>query len=379
MAVYSLTLAQNSKVTSGVIAYDNGRFEESIEKLEEALSNKADLKEKNIPKAHIYLCRAYLGVASDSSLMAQYPDAVEKAYMHYEQTKETDPDGKYEAMLTLTEQSLWPSIFNAGAMAYNEEKYEDSRDYFIKAIALSPEDINSHIMLGYSNWMMRDSSAAVETLRGAIDAYDANPVEESKNDIARAYLMIATVSDGKGNSAEALEILSEAREKFPTDRDLQRTELSIYQKRPDLFEGAKTKFEEAIKADPDDNNLKLAYADLLDKNGDRERAMTLFQEVLDADPDNVNANIQIGASFINQAAEVNKKKMEMTKEADIDAANEEIRALMRKAEPYMKKLMKLEPNQVEWVSQMISIAYILEYSDEEIAELEKKASELRGN
>ena len=38
--------AQNSKVTSGVIGFDGGKFEEAVEKLSEALENKSELKEK---------------------------------------------------------------------------------------------------------------------------------------------------------------------------------------------------------------------------------------------------------------------------------------------------------------------------------------------
>ena len=377
-ATITLVQAQNSKVTSGVIAYDNGRFEESIEKLETALANKADLKEKNIPKAHMYLCRAYLAAAGDSSMLAKYPDAATKAYENYELAKATDEGGKLKNLMVLTEQNLWPAVFNAGAIAYNEEDYEKSKSFFEKAIALSPADLNSHIMLGYSNWMKRDTAAALSSLSEATRVHKENLGEEGPNDdVARAYLMIAAAQDGQGESEKALETLAEARELYPTDKDLQKVELSIYQKNPSLFERSKAKFEQAMKDNPDDNNIKLAYADLLDKNGDDARAEAIFGEVLAQDPDNLNANIQMGARYINKAAEISKEKMEMTKEADIDKANEGIREMMRKAEPFMKKMHELEPKQMEWINQMISIAYILDYSEEEIAKLEAKAKEIR--
>jgi len=377
IALFGLqSFAQNGKVTSGAIAYDGGRIEEAIEKLEEALSQKEDLKEKNIPKAHYYLSSAYLAAAQDTSLASQYDDPVEKAYMHYELTKETDTKGKYEKTIVLLEQNLWPSILNEGLNAYSSDHFEASKSLFQKAVALNPEDYTSALMLGFSNWMLQDSTEALETLENSIDLYKASNPEEPVDQMVQAYLMVATIQSGRGQTEAALETLREGQEMFPASQDLKNTELSIYQRNPELAEEALAKFEKAVQDDPDNMNLKLAYADMLYKSGDQEKAMNMFKEILEKDPDNLNANIQLGANYINQAVQLSKKRAELTKEEDINKAQEQIIEVMRKAEPYMKKLHELEPNEPEWINQLVSIAYYLEYPEEEIAELEKKATEI---
>ena len=369
-------IAQNNKVTSGVIAYDNGRYGEAIEKLETALANKGDLKEKLVPKAHYYLANAYLQAANDSALVAKLGDPAMKAYEQYELTKETDASGKFTKMLSLTESNLWPAIFNAGASAYNVDEYERAKGLFEKAIVLSPEDYNSYLMLGFSNWMLQDSTEVVNSLRKSIDLYKASEGEEEVPQFAQAYLMIATIQNAQGNIKEALETLAEASEEFPTDKNISLTELDIYSKNPDLAEEALKKFESAIAADPGNIPLKLAYADMLSKNGKEEKSEAVFMEIIQAEPENLNANIQLGAKYINQAAVVSGEKAKMTKEADIIAADDKIKALMKKAEPYMAKLHEMEPDELEWISQLVSIGYYLGYDDDKLAELEKKQKEI---
>ncbi len=377
IASFSLhTFAQNGKVTSGAIAYDGGRIEEAIEKLEEALSQKEDLKEKNIPKAHYYLSSAYLAAAQDTVLASQYDDPVEQAYMHYELAKETDTNGKYEKTIVLLEQNLWSSVFSEGVNAYNNDEYKASETLFQKATALNPEDYTSALMLGFSNWMLQDSTKALETLQKTIDLYKASNPEEPVEQVVQAYLMVATIQSSRGETEAALKTLSDGQELFPASQDLKNTELSIYQRNPALAEEALAKFEKAVQEDPDNVTLKLAYADMLYKSGDEEKAMNMFKEILEKDPDNLNANIQLGANYINRAVQLSKKRSELTKEEDINKAQEQIIEVMKKAEPYMKKLHELEPSEPEWINQLVSIAYYLEYPEEEIAELEKKASEI---
>ncbi|MEM6629280.1 MAG: tetratricopeptide repeat protein [Bacteroidota bacterium] len=369
-------IAQNSKVTSGVIAYDNGRYDEAIEKLETALANKGELKEKLVPKAHYYLAQAYLQAANDSALVAKYGDPAMKAYDQYQMTKESDVNGKFKNQLTLVETNLWPAMFNAGASAYNTDEYAKSKDLFEKAIELSPEDYNSYLMLGFSNWMLQDSMEAANVLRKSIDIYKGIEDKEDVPQFAQAYLMIATAQNGAGQTKEALATLAEASEMYPTDKNISLTELDIYSKNPDLAEEALKKFESAVAADPDNVNLKLAYADMLGKNGKEEKSEAMFKEILQLQPENMNANIQLGAKYINQAAVLSQSKAKLTKIDEIDAVDEQIRGLMRKAEPYIQKLHDMEPEQLEWISQLVSIGYILDYPEDKLKVLEEKQLEI---
>ncbi|RMG23367.1 MAG: hypothetical protein D6730_14615 [Bacteroidetes bacterium] len=387
MALLGGLQAQNSKVTSGVIAFDGGRYEEALEKLSTALENhengSAVLKEKNIPKLHYYLSQTYLRIGQDTALLKQHPDAMLKAYDHLQKAKETDTSGKFKKQLTLAEQMLWPAIFNVGAMAYNEgkedpAKYEYARQHFEKAVALSPEDINSVMMLGYTQWMTKDTLGALNSWQQTVDLYEANTPDEPNTDVASAYLLLATLYDLQGETGKALEIVQKGRGHFPDDEDLKRTELSIYQQHPDLFEEAEAKFKKAIEENPDDLVIQLAYAGMLQQAGHQDKALEIYQDVLAKDPDNIQANIQIGAHYVNIGAEINEAKMNMTNEAEIDEAAKKVEENLRKAYPYIKKLHELQPNEPEWINQLVSITLYLGM-DEEAAKYIEKQKEVMSN
>jgi len=376
MFVSLMSQAQNSKVTSGAIAYDSQRYEEAIEKLEEALSQKEDLKEKNLPKAYFYLAQAYAAVAQDTTLAGKYDNPVEKAYENYLLAKETDTNGKYEKTMILLEQNLYPTLFNVGAEAYGTDEYATAESMFSKATELSPEDHTSFLMLGFANWMQQDSAEAYTALEKATTLYKENPPEEEMPQIAQAYLMMATIENQKGNAREAIDILQQGQELFPANKDLSNTELSIYQTNPELATEALAKFEKAIQEDPDNTTLKLAYADMLAKSGQTEASREIYKQILEKDPDNINANIQLGAKYINNAVELSKKRSESTNEEVIDSLQTQIVEQMKLALPYMEKLHELEPDEPEWINQLVSIAYYLEFPDEKIAELEEKSKEV---
>lgn len=380
--------AQNSKVTSGVIAFDAGRYEEAVEKLTVALENKDQLKEKNIPKAHYYLSQAYLRVGQDTALIKQYPDALLKSYDHLELAKETDASGKYKKQATLAETMVWPTMFNIGATAYNQKDYESSLAHFERAVKLSPDDVNTIMMLGYSQYMMKDTTNALTTWQRTIDAYekllanatDEEPVEPNK-DIAAAYLLVGSFKDLKGDIRGALEAIQAGRKNFPNDKELQRTELSLYQKSPELFAEAESKFQKAIEENPDDLIIQLAYAGMLKENGQVDRALALYNGVLAKDPDNLQANIQIGAHHVNVASEKNDAKMKLSKESEIDAADKEVSSSLKKAYPYMQKLHKLQPTEPEWINQLVSISLFLglDKEAEEYMKIQQEVMKGQGN
>ncbi|MEM8898290.1 MAG: hypothetical protein AAGC85_09295 [Bacteroidota bacterium] len=98
--------------------------------------------------------------------------------------------------------------------------------------------------------------------------------------------------------------------------------------------------------------------------------------ILEKDPDHLGANIQLGAYYVNKAAEINEAKAKLTKESDIDAAGEEVKQKLGQAYPLMKKLHELEPDQAEWINQLVSISYYLDEDEAVINEYVKKQQEI---
>lgn len=372
-------MAQNPKarLTSGVIDYEAGRIGDAIEKLQFAVENGADnFKPKDMAKAKYFLGKALVKSSSDSALSAMYPDALFQADEYLKSARELDEKGKYEKMAVLDDQEVWAGLFNTGAQAYNQKEYDRANKHFDRAAELNGEDLNTNLMLGYSQWMVKDTSGAQTSWIKVADIYEGSNPEEPNKDVATAYLLLVSSYDLQNKPTDALNFIDRGRKMFPGDEDLERTELSIYQKNPQLLDKAIEKFEASLNANPDDNAIRVVYGSLLEKNGRGEDAIVQYKKVLENDPDNLSANIQLGAFFVNQAAETNEAKSKLTKEAEIDEADKKVKEQLANAYPIMKKLHSLEPDVAEWINQLVSISYYLDEEESVINEYVKKQQEI---
>ncbi|MEM6765479.1 MAG: hypothetical protein AAF655_11150, partial [Bacteroidota bacterium] len=248
--------------------------------------------------------------------------------------------------------------------------------HFDRAAELNGEDLNTNLMLGYSQWMVKDTSGAQTSWIKVADIYEGSNPEEPNKDVATAYLLLVSSYDLQNKPTDALNFIDRGRKMFPGDEDLERTELSIYQKNPQLLDKAIEKFEASLNANPDDNAIRVVYGSLLEKNGRGEDAIVQYKKVLENDPDNLSANIQLGAFFVNQAAETNEAKSKLTKEAEIDEADKKVKEQLANAYPIMKKLHSLEPDVAEWINQLVSISYYLDEEESVINEYVKKQQEI---
>ncbi|RMG70440.1 MAG: hypothetical protein D6722_08670 [Bacteroidetes bacterium] len=376
--------AQPSKVTSGVLDFQNGNVGEAIEKLEAALAageENPDLfrkgKAKYIAKAHYYLHAAYARVARDTSLkdlQAQYPDAALLAADHLDLALNHEYGKQWQTRATLDNASMnvWYSLYSGGVDFFNEANYDRATAYFLGADKANPNHFLTTRMLGTAQLMQEDTAAAIASLEKALNLFKArymdnedekalealkatSEYEEDLGQISYVAQQLAVIYNAQGDPRKALDVLKVGEEIDPNDPDMKRQELNIYNQNPELFEEAVSKFESAIAENPDDDQIKLAYASLLERNERAEDALAIYQEVYEKDPNNLLANYGLGASYINQAAEISQVKMATDNEEKIAEYDKQIIALLRQAYPYMKKLHELQPTEREWLSQLVSI------------------------
>jgi tetratricopeptide (TPR) repeat protein len=390
--------AQTRTLNSGIIAYDQGKPGEAIQKIEEAFQNKEEVKYKKQPKGYLWLAKAYLQVGTDTTLTelrAMYPDALLKAKESYEQAMNHEESRRIEnnAKLEGTEGRIFGALFNDAAVpAFNDGNYDKSAEYFSAAADLQPDHFMTHRMLGATYILMQDTAQSVENLQKSLDIFEDRYLGEGKekslevykqsgefqNDstqLSYIFQQLAVIYDAQGKPRKALETIERGLEMMGPDRDLKRQELNIYNNNPELLEDAKSKFEAAIAEDPNDLPIKLAYASLLERNGETDKALELYREAYEQDPDNLQANYGLGAYYVNQAAELSQEKADLKKEAEIAEMNEKILDLLEKGYPYMKKLHELQPTELEWLRQLVTITGNIG-KDEEMEMYGKKLGEL---
>ncbi|MEM7368253.1 MAG: hypothetical protein AAF587_06590 [Bacteroidota bacterium] len=396
-------LAQPSKVTSGVLAQQGGNNEEAIEKLEAAIADKSLFvkgKAKHLPKAYYSLYKAYFAVAADTSM--NVPDALTKAKDYYTMAINDPGYGdKYQKQSVLENATgnLWGAFYNKGITDFNLENDASALTSFQNADELKPDHILTQRMLGAIYISTQDSMNGVKSLEKAINLFKAKYIdadeasikavkeapdyEVDSSQISYMYQQLAVLYNSGYGSVEpdarkALDLLSDGMNVDPNDQDLKRQELNVYQQNPALFAESKKKFEEAINANQGDLQIKLAYANLLDRNGDLDDAFQYYKEVNESDSDNIGGIYGVGAYYINKAAEISNAKAKYTKDAEIEAADKQILELVEKAYPYMVKLHELQPNEREWLSQLINITPMIG-KDQEMEMYYEKMKKLDGS
>ena len=118
---------------------------------------------------------------------------------------------------------------------------------------------------------------------------------------------------------------------------------------------AEKKFDAALAKNPKDNNVRLVYASLLERAEKTEKAFELYSDAYDIEPENLQANYGKAAYYINKAAALSTARVEFDSDEDLEKADAEIKDLLNKAYPYVLKLHELQPEEPEWLSQLVQI------------------------
>lgn len=384
--------AQNSKITTGVLSVQDRDFEAAIEQLSTGLSDVTALKEKNIPKGYINLAVAYQNVAVAEGTKEKYPDGLMMAYDAYKKAVENQgyADNTTNKLIENSGLLLKNAIYNEAATAYNDGSnatdenvqtvaFSKASTHFKAACEMDKEDYNARVMMGYSNLMLKDTTSALASLDEAISMYsklDPKPETPDAN-IGSAFIQGSLLNMYQNNVRKALDMVAAGKKLYGGETEaekkvaenLDRVALAIYSQNPSLFKEARVEFEKAIKANPEDVEVKLAYAGLLSQREDQEDkdySLTLYRSILETDADNYQANANVGVFYINEAAANSTKMMsDNTSEEEVAALEKGIIESLRNAYPYIKKAHEAKPDFLEWVNQLVNItSYVPEYLGE---------------
>ena len=173
--------------------------------------------------------------------------------------------------------------------------------YFDAANEIYPGHFLTNRMLGSAQLVNQDTAACVETLNRCFKIFNEKYVEGqtpetlkllesdeeygiSKGQLSYLYQQLAVIYEAQGETQKALNTLNEGIEALPEDEDIKRQELIVYQKHPDMLEQAEKKFDTALEKNPDDNNVRLVYASLLERAQKGDKAFKLYSEAYEKEP-----------------------------------------------------------------------------------------------
>ncbi|PID94979.1 MAG: hypothetical protein CSA95_01950 [Bacteroidetes bacterium] len=207
---------------------------------------------------------------------------------------------------------IYDNVFNTAVAKYNEKAYLEAAQAFEKSYEI------------------------LKSL-GTIDS-------SSLNNVNLAYKLAIQEAFDAEKYDNALEILGVAKEKFPKDVDLIVNEANIYLKLEDNAKTVET-LEYLMTIDDTNPTIFFAAGASYDALKDYEKATKAYEKAIALKPDYFDPNYNLGAIYVNKAAEVQEVMNALPLDAvdEYNAKKTEMEALLNKALPYLEKADEIQP------------------------------------
>lgn len=194
-----------------------------------------------------------------------------------------------------------------------------------------------------------------------------------------AYVMLFSIyRDKKKDNQKALEIIKEARQKFPNNADFPKYELNLYITTKQ-YDVAKQMIEGDLRANPNDKESLYLLGELNKELKDVEGAKQAFQKAYDLDPAYFDAIAGLTDLYWIDAKaikdEMGKLGISKTDMAKRQALDKQYVEKLKVYLPYLQKCEKLQPDNVNILYQLLNVYTDLD-DQPNIAQVKKKLKRL---
>lgn len=408
------TWAQDSKIETGIIAFDRQEWKECIKYIDEGLKDPTLVKPKNLPRAYYHRGRAHLMVMAQEGQAIKGEPTPEQAkslenhlmssYNDFKQAKATD-DGKWGKKVDDALTNLNVAFLQAGLAALNmtfgkemtaekkAEAYKDVLDAMNLSVEIDPNNYFSYDLRGQAHLGLGDSTKALSDFTNAARLIEGNTHQRPDLLVAYTYYRkalierffsksidaaLGTVEKGKvALDKEWAKIVAKKAEMKPEDfakqqtqydgakEDLGKFELDLLLNAPEKLQQAIDKFKDAIVTEPKNYVLHVAYAQLLEKVGKTDEAATIYEKATTIDPAKQMAWFNLGAMYVNKAVALYTEANAISDNpAKAKSLQDEGNVLFRKALPYLQKANEIDKCDMETLRALLQITINLQLNDE---------------
>lgn len=350
MIIAVVMIGQTSERTSAFNYHRYGKLDLAKQSIDKAVLN-----EKTIMDAKTWFYRGNIyydiGVSIDSNFRKLDPDPFGVAYQSYMKAKELDAKGEFTDDINKYTIAVGEGYYNMGVIYYNEQKFKEAALSFEKAF-----DVSKAVERTDTTALVNAAvSAAQGNELGMSKKYYLQLIEMGmqKPDV---YASLSEIYKIEGDTAMALQTIGKGREIFPEDFNLLIAETNIYLATDEKAK-AMADLELALKIDSSNPSIFFAVGTIYDQMGDVEKAISAYENAVKINNDYFEANYNLGALYVNQAADILDKANDLpltaVEEYDIEKARADV--MLQKAVPYLEKSLELMP---EDVNTMVSLKEI---------------------
>ncbi len=315
-----------------------GQLDKALKSIEPTI---ADPTTMNDPKTWFYRGNIYLQIhmSDKPEYKSLDPDALNKAYQSYQQMMKIDTKKEYyteviQNLLVISEQ-----LYNQGVEEFKNTNYNKALEYFEGAadvsISYGSVDTLAIFNAGLSAENAANYPKAIKHYTEIIELNYPQPL---------IYSSLSNIYLAEKDTTKAFEIIKQGRVKYPEDFALLITETNLYLT-SGKTEAAMANLQEAVKTDPLNPTIHYAVGASYDQMGNKGEAEKAYLKAIELKPDYFEANYNLGALYVNQAAEIqneaNKLKLG---DSNYDVMKKEADGILQKSLPFLEKATSIDPS-----------------------------------
>ena len=199
-------------VVSAYNAKEDGNLRAAATYIEQAILVVSTYKAKQQEKTWRYRGEIYLKIASDTSVYAEFPNALHLAMESLIKAKDLDTKKRYQDESNILLAEVQRLAGNKGISSYNQNEFEIAGEFFDLAIDIAKSfDIIDSAFIYYSALSYKKlglNDKAIERLKECA---------EIQYELPYCYLEISQLYKSSGDISNAIATLREARDKYPDE------------------------------------------------------------------------------------------------------------------------------------------------------------------
>ncbi len=330
--------AQKAARTDAFNYLRKGQLDKALKSIEPTI---ADATTMNDPKTWFYRGNIYLQIhmSDKPEYKSLDPDALNKAYQSYQEMLKIDTKKEYyteviQNLLVISEQ-----LYNQGVEEFKNTNYSKALEYFEGAADVSISYGSVDTLAIFNAGLSAENAANYPK---AIKHY--NQIIELNYPQPLIYSSLSNIYLTEKDTIKAFEVIKQGRVKYPEDFALLITETNLYLT-SGKTEEAMANLQEAVKTDPLNPTIHYAVGASYDQMGNKGEAEKAYLKAIELKPDYFEANYNLGALYVNQAAEIqneaNKLKLN---DPNYDVMKKEADGILQKSLPFLETATSIDPS-----------------------------------
>jgi tetratricopeptide (TPR) repeat protein len=262
--------------------------------------------------------------------------------------------------------------FDKGIERYSDDDFEMAYEFFNMAGEIDLADTTIHYNAAFLANDLGRYEDAKRHFGYLLDVPEYNKLNSY-------YFMVQILSTEEKNPEAAYELITKAKEEYPTDKVLAEYEIQLLLQLNKMDE-AMSQINDALANDPNNTGLLLRSGYLKEQAGDMEGGLVDYKKAVEVDPNFFEGNYYTGALLLELSrkilndlnalsdAEWEKQSQTLGKQAD---------DLYRQSIPYFTKAVEIRPDNTDIMIILYQVHLRLKNNAEAEA-LDKKLAEILG-